>query len=36
VYIAQGSGEITIPGDVQETWRSGTHGHGLAGKVGMR
>ena len=30
---AQGSGGVTVPGGVQEPWRSGTEGHGLV--VGM-
>ena len=32
---AQGSGGVTIPGGVQETWGCGTEGHGLVGMVGV-
>ena len=28
---AQGGGGVTIPEDIQETWRCGTEGHGLVG-----
>jgi len=31
--IAQGSGEVTIPGGVQKMYRCGTLGHGLVGMV---
>jgi len=27
---------ITIPGDVRETWRCNTEGHGLIGDIGDR
>jgi len=30
---AQGSGGVTVPGDVQKMCRYGTSGHGLAGMV---
>ena len=32
---AQGGGGVSLPGDVQELWRCGTEGCGLAGMVGM-
>ena len=31
-WAAQGSGGVTIPGGVQETFRYCTKGHGLVGK----
>lgn len=30
-----GGGGVTVPGSVQETWRSGTEQHGLVGIVVM-
>jgi len=32
-WAAQGSGGITISGDVQETCRCGTEGHDIVGTV---
>lgn len=32
---AQGGGGVTILGGFQETWKCGTQGHALVGKVGM-
>jgi len=35
-WAAQGGGGVTIPGDVQETFRCVTKGHGVIGNVGDR
>ena len=32
-WAAQGDGGVTVPGGVQETFRCGTEGHGLVGKL---
>ena len=33
---AQGAGGVTAPGDVQETFRCCSEGHGLVGNIGDR
>ena len=33
-WTAQGDGEVTVPGGVQEMFRCCTEGHGLLGTIG--
>jgi len=35
-WAAQGGGEVTVPGGIQEACRCYTEGHGLVGSIGGR